>query len=371
MLGSKLSVQQINYVNIGLMAVSAICALRFPFETFLFVYAFLGPLHYLTELSWLHDRQYFTKSKYDYVPLYLIGLVISLAYWRMIPNAPGGMGPFLTYFAFAAALVFATVKKLGARAGYLALAVVAVLLFKDTDAYQDFFGVFLPTLVHVFIFTALFIIVGALKGRDLSGILSLVVFVCIAAMFFLWHPDRSGYEAGEYVRKAYGYVDEKGSITEGFMSLNYMFLKIFNLHDFKPTNQNDFAGFIKDFNAFLFASPVALSVMSFIAFAYMYHYLNWFSKTSVIQWHNISRSRFAGIIVLWLASVALYAYDYMMGLKWLFFLSFTHVILEFPLNHITFINIGKEVKDIVRTGKFSKPPKAAGQPKRAVASKAD
>ena len=31
---------------------------------FLFAYAFLGPLHYLTEISWLHDRQYFAKGKF-------------------------------------------------------------------------------------------------------------------------------------------------------------------------------------------------------------------------------------------------------------------------------------------------------------------
>jgi hypothetical protein len=59
--------------------------------------------------------------------------------------------------------------------------------------------------------------------------------------------------------------------------------------------------------------------------------------------------------LLWLASIGLYAYDYSVGLKWLFFLSFTHVLLEFPLNHVTFINIGREVKDIVVSGKFAKP----------------
>ena len=100
--------------------------------------------------------------------------------------------------------------------------------------------------------------------------------------------------------------------------------------------------------------------MSFIAFSYMYHYLNWFSKTSIIQWHNIPKWRFIGVIVLWVASLALYAYNYSVGLKWLFLLSFTHVLVEFPLNHVTFINIGKEIGGIA-SGK----PKASKQGKAA------
>ena len=44
------------------MFLSAIGAFFLPFEVFLFAYAFLGPLHYLTEISWLHDRNIFLKG---------------------------------------------------------------------------------------------------------------------------------------------------------------------------------------------------------------------------------------------------------------------------------------------------------------------
>src|SRR6476620_636665 len=54
---------QVNYLNIALMIVSCLLAFRFPFELFLFSYAILGPLHYLTEISWLHERKYFTEDK--------------------------------------------------------------------------------------------------------------------------------------------------------------------------------------------------------------------------------------------------------------------------------------------------------------------
>src|SRR5277367_5778352 len=51
----------VNWVNIGLMLISCAAAIGAPFHTFLFAYVVLGPLHYLTEISWLHDRSYFTR----------------------------------------------------------------------------------------------------------------------------------------------------------------------------------------------------------------------------------------------------------------------------------------------------------------------
>src|SRR2546427_4816034 len=54
---------KINYLNIGLMLLSLGVAFFIPFELFLFSYAILGPLHYLTEISWLHERKYFTESE--------------------------------------------------------------------------------------------------------------------------------------------------------------------------------------------------------------------------------------------------------------------------------------------------------------------
>ncbi len=66
-----MNTNQINYLNIGLMFLSAVLGFTYPFETFLFVYTVLGPLHYLTEISWLHERNYYTKGRYDY--LFLIG----------------------------------------------------------------------------------------------------------------------------------------------------------------------------------------------------------------------------------------------------------------------------------------------------------
>lgn len=345
----KPTVDQVNYLNIGLMLVAAVSAFYRPFETFLFAYAFFGPAHYLTEISWLHDRNYFTKRKFDWLWLLLAGVIITLANFNLVPNLPGSAGTVIIFVAFIAALVFVTISNTVVRIVLIIAAAVGSKFLIDFGGFQSIFGVFMPTLIHVFIFTGLFILVGALKGRSLSGILSLVVFICVAISFFYLPISYGHYTPTEYVMGSYGHLKNDGSFTEGFISLNYHILSVFNLHDFgKPTV--DFQQFVDEFNNYLFQNPLSLSVMAFIGFAYLYHYLNWFSKTSVIQWHQIPRARFAGIVVLWLLSEGLYAIDYAVGLQWLFFLSFTHVLLEFPLNQLTFINIGKEAGAIF-TGK--------------------
>jgi hypothetical protein len=53
---------------------------------------------------------------------------------------------------------------------------------------------------------------------------------------------------------------------------------------------------------------------------------------------------------LWLTACGLYAYNYSVGLTFLFFLSFCHVLLEFPLNMFSIIGIGKETMSIVKGG---------------------
>src|SRR4029453_17288970 len=68
----------IEYVNIGLMLVALAAAAALPFEVFLLSYAVLGPLHYLTEISWLHDRRFFAPRRSDWLPLVCCTLFITL-----------------------------------------------------------------------------------------------------------------------------------------------------------------------------------------------------------------------------------------------------------------------------------------------------
>jgi hypothetical protein len=93
----------------------------------------------------------------------------------------------------------------------------------------------------------------------------------------------------------------------------------------------------------LFTQPASLQVGRLIAFAYTYHYLNWFSKTSVIRWHEVPRARMLAVVAIWIASVALYAWEFSVGMKWLLLLSFLHVLFEFPLDFRTAFGIGGEL----------------------------
>ena len=49
--------------------------------------------------------------------------------------------------------------------------------------------------------------------------------------------------------------------------------------------------------------------------------------------------------LLWLLSMGLYLANYKTGFIALYCLSFLHVFLEFPLNHLTFVGIVKELRN--------------------------
>ncbi len=68
----------INYTNIILMALSLVFSVLLPFETFLFVYAVLGPLHYLTEISWLEKRSFFVTNKKDVILFLVCGILFTI-----------------------------------------------------------------------------------------------------------------------------------------------------------------------------------------------------------------------------------------------------------------------------------------------------
>jgi hypothetical protein len=293
---------RINYANIGLMVASAALACVLPFEVFLASYAILGPLHYLTQISWLHDRGWFTSGRYDWIPLALLGVVaLEASYghwigWQGSGFAALGLG-------VAAAFVASPVVKIATLVTCVALAGPIA----DWLPGRLFFGVFLTTVVHVYLFTGLFILAGSMKSRSRSGYLSLAVYVACGVGLLLVQPATT-YQPTAYAAQS----------LEPFTSLVGAMAFVLPGHG---------------------ARPAVVAIGRFLGFAYTYHYLNWFSKTGVIRWHEVSRTRMAGIVALWLASIALYAYDYATGLAALFFLSIVHVFLEFPLDTRTLVDV--------------------------------
>jgi hypothetical protein len=418
---------KINYANIGLMLITGVLSYFYPFETFLLAYAYLGPLHYLTEISWLHDRNYFAKGKYDFIVLLLVGVLLSYAAFAKdfgvsveVYDYFVKMNLFdkLIVFALFSSILFALVKNLFIKI----IAILFLFIFvsgwlspdaaaKNAESTTIFaLTSLVPTLIHVYVFTGLFMLFGALKNRSVSGMWQMVGFVAIPLLLVFAIPVDTKAPLSKFGKDAH-YA--KG---DGFFSTNVSIIDHFNLIDNPVYTNSDFVSFVKknDFKqanaqynfiskanlnglvdslskipnkaylikkqplnpnfqvdnilllfskegmldeyqmkpipAKLFTGFSLIMLMRFIAFAYLYHYLNWFSKTEVIRWHKVPKIRFAAVVILWIAASVFYTMDYSLGLSVLFFLSFTHVLLEFPLNIMSIVGIGKESMSIMKNG---------------------
>ena len=446
---------RINYLNIGLMLITAILAYYFPFETFLLAYAYLGPLHYLTEISWLHDRQYYAKGKWDNIALWIIGILLSYAafakdfgFSKDVYDYFVEMNLFdkLLVFGLFASILFALVKNLFIKLFAIFVVYIIVAGWLSPERAADnaesttIFALtaLIPTLIHVYVFTGLFMLYGALKARSVSGMWQMVGFVLIPVILVFSMPvDTKNAFLSKFGKDAY-YA--KG---DGFYNTNYLILDHFDLiEEQKLTNKEyldiitkegnksyflrqgliDTAAFDahvdslkniaarpfvvkpmpintanlapqfqfdhllyffdtssryinsineyrfealpkkvmksktkKEMDGLIYFSEFGIMLMRFIAFAYLYHYLNWFSKTEIIRWHKVPKVRFILVMVVWIASSVFYTYDYSLGLSLLFFLSFSHVLLEFPLNIISIVGIGTESLSIFKNG-FKKKP---------------
>lgn len=328
------STEKIDLVNIGLMLLSVAVAFVLPFELFLIVYAFLGPLHYLTEISWLHDKKYFTKGKYDAIWLIAIGCILILYFFRARIGLefPNMFDASLMMLALLSALIFVTVKNPIYKIGGI---VLLVFMSQVAHNFNYFFTVFVPTLIHVYVFTALFMLYGATKSKSRLGYVSVGVMLLIPILLFAVLPGEEIFPITEYGKKSY----------EPFVVVNTVW---FRTIDFVPHTGGKDAWY-----DFIFHSAKGVMLMRFIAFAYTYHYLNWFSKTRIIQWHKVPKARFALVILVWIISVCIYMYDFTIGLYWLLLLSFLHVLLEFPLNFVSIIGIFTHFKN-----KLKKPAQA-------------
>jgi hypothetical protein len=313
-------------VNSVLMVAACAAAFVAPFHLFLAAYAILGPLHYLTQISWLHDRHYFApRATARRWWLALVGAAMLVLLYGYVSNdllrrpVKPTLEIAMVYLVFATAAFLLWVRH-AVNAVALTVVVVAVVALASGARAYALLAYFVITIVHVLIFTAAFVLYGALKRKSLPGLMSLGVFVaCIASFFVI--PMPPAFTASPRIREMYDF----------FAPLNEQLIALFGLN-----------GGVHD-------SAVGMTVMRLIAFAYTYHYLNWFSKTSIIGWHQVPRLRAAAIAVAWAGAVALYAFDYATGLSVLYVLSFLHVLLEFPLDHRTFAGIGTELRALVRT----------------------
>ncbi len=338
-----------DYINIALMLVSCVLAFVLPFELFLFSYAVIGPLHYLTEISWLHQRDYFATGKKDYTVLIVLCFLVSLGmifhdifimrhYFegifqpqtlRQIMKTYSEWFPVLVFTAFMGSIGLIAFKKTSSKIIFFIVSLLIGYGIRDTSFNIVLIGTFVPTLLHVYFFTGLFMLYGAMKTGNKVGYASVLVLVACALSFYFLQTVPSLFSVSTYAKKII--------LTTGFGSVNVKAIGLFK------------SGIINTYD--VFDSRRGLMVQRFVAFAYTYHYLNWFSKTDIIKWHKVPKKWLIGSIMIWVASVALYIYDYRTGLIALFFLSLLHVFLEFPLNFRSVIGIWEEFKNKIFTKK--------------------
>ncbi|HJQ85356.1 MAG TPA: hypothetical protein VKA21_14820, partial [Candidatus Binatia bacterium] len=160
----------------------------------------------------------------------------------------------------------------------------------------------LPTVIHVVVFTALFMLHGNLKSGSRWGHAALAAYVLCGAALLLYRPvthHALGTHAKVLFQEFVPVIGVLGNASGASPPMSW---------------------------------PAFVAIGRFLGFAYTYHYLNWFSKTGIIRWHVMSRRRIALVGGLYVASVAVYGWDYQVGIIALFLLSLIHVLLELPLD---------------------------------------
>lgn len=318
---------EVNTLNIFLIIVSLILAYQFPFELFILAYAILGPLHYVTEINWLGKKNFFVKERKQVSLLVLITLLIAIPFtlvsFTQNSGAEANEGLWHTLREYAASFMFAgfitaLVLVFTRKWAYVLTALIGSflvgLLFEGNLGYGIIMGGMVPTIIHVFAFTFFFMLYGAMKDKSTTGIIGAVLMLVVPFIIIYVPIDVEGMKVGQYFTLAYD--------SSKFMNINYSLGWTIGLFEKQPN--------------YTLLSEIGVKIQIFIAFAYTYHYLNWFSKTTVIGWHKvINKKRLFLILGIWAVTVTVYLVNYLAGFILMLFLSYLHVLMEFPLNWVS------------------------------------
>ncbi|MBI1272519.1 MAG: hypothetical protein GC131_00325 [Alphaproteobacteria bacterium] len=292
-------------LHIGLILGALALSYLLPFELLVLSYAILGPAHYMTEISWLHDRAYFMRDK---------GWAYGLALLTMLALMMGAL-PLAASAVFIAVIIgvwqtshfsqHGTNLLAGAMFGGLAL----IWLHPDVTGL---FAVLLPTIIHVCLFTFVFMVSGALRARSRAqGAIVLLYVLCLMCIIALPPGDRT---------------------------------VIAPLAEF---SQRNFGAIIPVLGRVLGQEGWSIDPRfgGLLSFVYTYHYLNWFIKADIIHWADVPKKRLATIAAFSFGATALYFYDYALGFAVLLAISLLHVLLELPLNALSI----KQLPALLRT----------------------
>lgn len=334
-----MNTKDIDILNIILIVVSLYAAFHIPFGLFIFSYVFLGPLHYLTEINWLKEKKYFIeKANWSYVFI-ILSFVLTIPFVLQLPvfeltmknesvknfqTLLGRCGDeiYLLALLFAVGLLFFK-DKIHFILFLLISGTIAIIALNFFTTAALAIAIFVPTLIHVYVFTLLFMLYGTTKSKTKPGTISVVLMLLVPFIIIVSKINPIDYQqVSDYTKTSY--------MASSFKYLNLELSKWF------LTNQSE---------KFTILSVIGIKIQIFVAFAYTYHYLNWFSKTSIVRWDKaMNKSKIITILTIWVCSVALYLYNFKIGFIVLSFISIIHVLLEFPLNITTIRELVKKIK---------------------------
>jgi len=290
-------------IHLGLMLSALGLTYLVPFELLLLSYVVLGPAHYATEISWLHDRKYFLPQRGIAIALAAVAIIAAL-----IDNASWFGFVMWSAFVLSALLAATTTALQSTMLFMIALVLTAVLL--SHGASIAVVGILLPTLIHVSLFTLVFMMLGAFRsGQKLQWVLVALYLAAIALI--LLAPPNAATLIPSFAAAGHDYFANVGPALG----------RLFGIPDLRLDTR----------------------LTSLLAFIYTYHYLNWFIKAEVIRWNAMSRGRLALVVAASAASTALYFYDYAFGFTVLLALSLAHIVLEFPLNSLALRQLGAAI----------------------------
>jgi hypothetical protein len=171
----------IDAVHLGLMLAALAITYLVPFELLLLSYVVLGPAHYFTEISWLHDRKYFLPRRN--IAFGLAGVAVVAA---LIDNA--ARFGFVIWMVFVAcALLTTTTAAQSAVLTFAALAVTAIMAANGSSLAV--LGILLPTLIHVSLFTLVFMTLGAYRSGSKAQAFLVFVYLLAIGIIVLAPPS--------------------------------------------------------------------------------------------------------------------------------------------------------------------------------------
>lgn len=158
-----------------MLSVAFVTALIIPFDLFLFAYAFLGPLHYLTEIRWLHTRKYFVSENLSWFTM-LFSIAVTAISLTLLWHE-GLDVIIIIFFLLAVLFVFPLNKFLFAS---IVFSIFLLFLYVKSPIII-LTAVLLPTLIHVYFFTFVFMLQSALRNRGYS------LFCCSNIAYRIWN----------------------------------------------------------------------------------------------------------------------------------------------------------------------------------------